>query len=81
MPRYYFHVHDGYSSIDNEGTELPSLNAAREEAVQTAAGILRDSSQKLWAGEPWRLEVADGAGDVLLTVNFSVQIPAVVAAS
>src|SRR3954465_15020039 len=71
MPRYFFHVHDGYSSIDEEGTVLSSLQAAREEAVQAAAGILRDSGQKLWTGEPWRLEVTDMAGNLLFTLHFS----------
>src|SRR4051794_36010783 len=72
MQRYFFHVHDGYSSIDEDGTMLSSLQAAREEAVQTAADILRDSGKERWMGKPWRLEVTDIARKLLFTLHFSV---------
>jgi hypothetical protein len=41
MPRYFFNVQDDRTIIDQEGTELPNLGAAREEAVSTSAELLR----------------------------------------
>jgi hypothetical protein len=43
MPRYYFHVSDSdHSIIDDEGTELPDLQAAHKEAVCASSEMLRD---------------------------------------
>ena len=42
MPRYFFHVHDGASSLDQEGTELPDIYTAQAEAIRTSGEILRD---------------------------------------
>jgi hypothetical protein len=42
MPRYFIHVHDGTSMIDDEGTELPDLTAARLAAVRLSGELLRD---------------------------------------
>lgn len=43
VPRYYFHIrnHDGFDE-DLEGTELPSFEAAREEAIAAAREILAE---------------------------------------
>src|ERR1700680_3465421 len=41
MPRYFFNVEDDRTIIDQEGTDLPNLRAAREEAVSTSAELLR----------------------------------------
>jgi hypothetical protein len=47
MPRYYFHVEDHHTDIDEVGTELPDLEAARSEAVRAAGEILRDGAAKI----------------------------------
>jgi hypothetical protein len=58
MPRYYFHVEDSHTEIDEVGVELPNLEAARNEAVVAAGEILRDGAAKsLWTGKPWRMWV------------------------
>nr|WP_321182289.1 hypothetical protein [Methylobacterium sp. Leaf122] len=37
MPRFFFHIRDGATLIeDPDGSELPDLAAAREEAAQGA---------------------------------------------
>ena len=41
MPRYFFHTFNGSAHPDTEGTELPGLEEAREEAVQTAGEIIQ----------------------------------------
>jgi hypothetical protein len=42
LPRYFFNVEDDRTIIDQEGTDLPNLRAAREEAVSTSAELLRE---------------------------------------
>ena len=42
MPRYFFHVYDGYSSPDLDGTELADIYTAQAEAIRTSGEILRD---------------------------------------
>jgi hypothetical protein len=75
MPRYFFNVEDDCTIIDQEGTELLNLEAAREEAVSTSAELLRcRAGDSLWSGKPWRMWVTDqagGAGTMLLRLQFS----------
>jgi hypothetical protein len=77
MPRYYFNINDGRMILDEEGTELPSLAAAREEAIRNSGEILRNGAgPALWAGEPWRMWVTDepaGGGKILFTLKFSAE--------
>src|SRR4051794_1344210 len=57
MPRYFFRVIDGRDIIDSEGTELPSLRAARTEAIQLAGAILHDEGDEFWNGTEWHRPV------------------------
>ena len=60
MPRYYFHIEDHRTYVDQVGVELPDLQAARDEAIGAAGQILRDGAAKnLWGGKPWRLWVTE----------------------
>ena len=71
MPRYYFHVADGYSFPDEEGTELPDIYKAQAEAIRLSGEILRDMGGKFWNGTEWTLTVADERSQVLFTLRFS----------
>ena len=71
MPRYFFHVTDGYSIRDTEGTELPDIYTAQDQAIRTSGEILREMGAKFWDGTEWKLEVADEQGRILLTLRFS----------
>ena len=75
MPRYYFHTEENGVTLDDEGTELYDHAAARDEAVFTSSGILRDSGgPDFWSGKPWRLWVTDqpgGLGNTLFTIQIS----------
>ena len=71
MPRFFFHVTDGYSVRDDEGTELPDIYAAQHQAVRTSGEILRDVGARFWDGTEWKLEVTDERGQILLTLRFS----------
>ena len=57
MPLYYFVLKNGYEAIaDEEGLELPSLEAARAEAVTIAGELMRNCEVPRRA---WKLEVCD----------------------
>ena len=73
MPRYFFHVHDGSSDKDKEGTELPDTYAAQEEAISLSGELLREFGGKFWDGMVWSLDVTDEAGRILFTLRFSAE--------
>jgi len=67
MPRYFFNIRDGYDvDEDEEGIELPDLEAARAEALATVEE-LRD---ELADAGNIELEITDETGRRLLTVPF-----------
>jgi hypothetical protein len=70
LPRYFFHVADGYLTIDKEGTELADMASAKREAIRTSGEILRENTHQL-SGTEWRMDVADEAGDPVFTLRFS----------
>jgi hypothetical protein len=71
MAHFFFHVRDdeGGFSRDDEGQELPDLEAAKREALNSNREILGE--QLLHGSEvPAReIEIADQAGTVLAVVN------------
>lgn len=78
MTRYYFHVRDGSQVqgsqllTDDEGSELPNLDAAKTEALAAAADIL---AARIKAGRPVGnaiFEIADETGAVLMSIPFRV---------
>lgn len=69
MPRFFFHLKDGYSVRDDEGTELPDIYTAQAEAIRMSGEILRDMGAKFWNGTEWSLEVAE----VLFVLRFSAE--------
>ena len=75
MPRYFFNIHDGTSFIDKQGTELPDLMAARREAIQTSAKMLKDSAD-YWDGTEWRMDVLNEAQEVVLRLTFTAAFAA-----
>lgn len=78
MPRYHFNVHDGVSSLDHDGTELPDWKAARLEAVRLAGEILKDEAERVVLGEDWRIEVSDDTGLVLFHMAFVITEPSAI---
>jgi hypothetical protein len=75
VPRYYFHLKDGRTVLDEDGTELLDIHAARKMAVTYSGEVLRDGAgESLWQGEPWRPWVTDrpgGEGKALFTLSLS----------
>ncbi len=76
MLTYFFHVDDGTTELDDEGTSLSSISEVRDQAVALIAGILHNGEgTAIWAGTPLRMWVTDepvGAGRTLFTLTVSV---------
>ena len=76
MPRYFFHVHDGSSVLDDIGLELPDIVAARTAAIELSGEILKhDLAERLLPHDFWQLEVSDSptlGGRSLFILWFSV---------
>ena len=71
MPRYFFDLFNSDGPTrDEEGQELPSLQAARDRAVEAIRSILRE---ELLHGEidlRGRVEIRDEGGGVALVFAF-----------
>jgi len=75
MPRYYFHVQDGETNLDKEGTELAGFDEARAEAVVLSGAMLKDAGRKFWNNGEWRLQVVDEAGATVCALRFIAEHP------
>jgi hypothetical protein len=71
MARYFFNVRgsDGTVSPDREGQDLPSLEAARAEAVSSNREMLGERLLHGGSLGPREVEIADEGGKVLATVT------------
>lgn len=77
MPRFFFNIDDGLSQ-DVEGTELPSLEVAKREAVTLAGHLIADSSATFWERRAFNMAITDENGMVLFTLEFvGVEAPAI----
>ena len=70
MPLYYFHVFNDETALDDEGTDLPDLAAAREHAVEGARSLVCESIHKGHLNLDHRIEITDEKNARLLTVTF-----------
>jgi hypothetical protein len=73
MPRYFFHVTDGYLARDSDGTELPDIYAAQDQAIRMSGEILRDMGAEFWNGTDWKLEVTDEQDQIMFVLRFSAE--------
>ena len=74
VPRFFFDIRDGSKFVaDEEGMELPDLDAAEREAAEAAAEMGRD---KLPGSKLRRIivEVRDEEGQRLLTATVSLDV-------
>src|SRR5215831_19748620 len=69
MPRYFFNLSFGQRFVrDEEGVDLPSRSAARDEALAAVRDLAKPQiggNSRRWAG--WFLEVADEQGQFFRT--------------
>ena len=78
MARYYFDFREGKDLFrDNEGTELPGDEAARQEAAQTLAGIMRDAMPAGAMRRDMSLEVRDESGRPLFVSRMVFEVTVV----
>jgi hypothetical protein len=72
MTRYFFHIRDDDHLLeDDEGVDLPTLGAARKEAVLSARELIAES---LGSPEPWdhcSIEIWDDR-QLIEVVNLSL---------
>lgn len=76
MPLFHFHIDDGVSIPDPDGTELRSAMEAKRQAVAAAGEMLSDLDGDFWrSGSPWTMHVTDEAGLLIFSLSFSAFQP------
>ncbi|MDG4895536.1 hypothetical protein P9272_18360 [Mesorhizobium sp. WSM4976] len=76
MPIFHFHVDNGEFNPDDQGVDLPDLDAARQEAVRAAGEMINDSKQHFWEHmTPWIMNVTDDQDRLLFTLQFVAKVP------
>lgn len=71
MPRYYIHLHDEISTIDEEGSDLLNLDAACSEAIE---GLRAITAQRILEGRlstHCHMSITDDQGECLRIVTFT----------
>jgi hypothetical protein len=82
MIRYFFNVHDGTTSLDEEGSLFHSLDDAKTAAAGMLGMMIRDNPARFRRDRQWRVEVTNEQQTVLFALHFSlVDLPAVVGPS
>ena len=71
MPRFFFNIHEkGHILCDPEGTELATIDAARNEALADARCIMAEELRNGGVVMERYFEIANETGQVLATVHF-----------
>jgi hypothetical protein len=71
MPRYYFNLRNDISVDDEEGVDLPDEATASERAVKYAVEMAAVGvAERRHLDVHHRIEVTNGAGELLFTVEF-----------
>jgi hypothetical protein len=71
MPKFYFNIINRSVLEDNEGTELPDLESARQDAHAVALELMRHRERMLeqpW--DDWVMAVEDDKGNVLFSFRI-----------
>ena len=71
MPRYFFHVHDGIESPDQDGLELANPTKARKQAVVACGEAVKDLGGAFWNNREWRMQVVDETGATVCVLTLS----------
>jgi hypothetical protein len=71
MPHFFFTVFNGTGvTIDEEGRELPGIEAARDIALAGIRSIIGEEAKEGRIDLRGRLEVSNSSGDTLFTIGF-----------
>jgi UDP-glucose 4-epimerase len=68
MARYFFHTADGSCDRDEEGVELPDVQAARIEAIRYIGEMLTQHPDVLGDGHDFSVEVVNEDDTLLFKV-------------
>jgi hypothetical protein len=71
LPRYFFHTQNGDCIRDDQGEELRSVDAAREEAVAVLGEILRYRGASFWTTRAFSVIVTDDEGQTVVSITAS----------
>ena len=76
MGRFYFHIRSGGQVIvDQEGSDFPDADAARQEALAAARQILADAIRSGNEEAPEDFVIADSEGREVEIVPFAAVLP------
>ncbi len=75
LTRYFLHLRDGTFIEDPDGSELPSLQAAREFALQSARELWSQAMTKERDLSDAAFEISDAAGELLAVVPLTDALP------
>ena len=69
MTQYFFHIRDGDTLVpDEEGCELPDLEAVKVEATKSACDLFKQAAHgRIFISATPHIEVRDAAGSQVLT--------------
>lgn len=70
MPRYFFHLYDDETAIDEEGMEFPGLEEACANGIKEARELMLDTVAEGWITLSHRIDIADETGAIVSTVTF-----------
>ncbi len=70
MPRYFFNVYDDVVALDEEGMELPNLQAARLHALAGARDLIAAQVKHGYMVRSHWIDVAGEQGEVVLSITF-----------
>lgn len=76
VTRFYFHVANGRTTLDEVGLDLPDLDAVRKEALGTTRDLMCEAQPHVWAGElcrVWVTDRPDAAAPPVFTLELSVR--------
>lgn len=71
MPHFYFHLSNGIGEVpDEEGVDLPDLEAARMQAVAAIRSILSEELSQGLLDLNGMIHITDHAGRLMLDVRY-----------
>ena len=70
MSRYFFHLYNDIVSMDEEGVDLPDLEAARANGIREAREMMLETVTQGRINFSHRIDIADESGAVVDSVLF-----------
>jgi hypothetical protein len=70
MPRYFFNIHNDVDTCDEEGKDLPDLDAAITYAIAGARSLAAEAVTEGRLIGHHRIEIVDSAGELVRSVRF-----------